>query len=386
MTSKGRVLKIVMDFSILLLTVFVLVFFVPKIIIFFLPVIIGYIIACFANPIVRFLEEKTKIVRKHGSAIVIFLVIAILVLALYGLGYMIVSQVFNLIDELPRLYKQLEFSLDKIGNKYSSIYDGMPKVIQDYLDSLRNRITMQKENSSLFKGGSFNFAKATINGFTSGVISIIFAIMSAYFFTAKRDKLLCKMRLIMSGNMMQEVRNVMTNFKNIIGDYFKVQIKIMIILASVLYIGFLIFNIKYPLILAVLIGLLDFLPLLGIGAILIPWAGFVLLLGNYILAIELLALYVICLVIREVLEPKMFGKSIGLNTYETFFLLYVGFKLGGFVGLVFSIPLGIIGVNLFKAGILDSLVEDCKYIYINVDKFRREGKNSIRKEINVRKD
>lgn len=384
MTSRARALKIVMDFSFLILSVLFIIFVVPKIILFFLPVLIGYIISCFANPIVRFLEEKVKIVRKHGSALVIFLVVIAMVFVLCGIVYVFVSQAINLIEELPKLYERLELSLDKMGKKYSNIYNGMPSGIQDYLDSLRNRISNSGTNNSMYKGSSFGIAKATIKGFTTGIISIIFAIMSAYFFTVQREKIICRMRLVMSGKMMGEVRNVVAKFKSIIGDYFKVQIKIMLILIVVLYIGFIIFDIKYALVIAVLTSLLDFLPLFGIGAVLLPWAILALLLGEYILTVGLIVLYVICLAIREVAEPKMMGKSIGLNTYETFFLLFIGFKIGGLVGLLFSIPLGVLGINLYKAGVLDSIVGDCKYIAISVDKFSREGKNSINKEIDRR--
>ncbi len=384
MTNRARVLKIVMDFSFLILSVLFIVFVVPKIILFFLPVLIGYVIACFANPIVRFLEERIKIVRKHGSALVIFLVVIAMVSVLCVIVYIFISQASNLIDELPDLYERLEISLDNIGKKYSNIYNTMPSGIQDYLDSLRNRISNSGTNDSMYKGSSFGIAKATIKGFTTGIISIIFAIMSAYFFTVQREKIICRMRLVMSGKMMGEVRNVVAKFKGIIGDYFKVQIKIMLILIVVLYIGFIIFDIKYALVIAVLTSLLDFLPLFGIGAVLLPWAILALLLGEYVLTVGLIVLYVICLAIREVAEPKMMGKSIGLNTYETFFLLFIGFKIGGLVGLLFSIPLGVLGINLYKAGVLDSIVQDCKYIAISVDKFSREGKNSINNEIDRR--
>lgn len=384
MTNRGRVLKIVMDFSFLIISVLFIVFVVPKIILFFLPVVIGYIIACLANPIVRFLEEKIKIVRKHGSAIVILLVVILMVFLLCGLVYVFATQAINLIDELPKLYERLELRLDRMGKKYSNIYNGMPSGIQDYLDSLKDRISKHNSNAAIYKGSSFKIAKATIKGFTTGIIFIIFAIMSAYYFTVQREKIICRMRLIMSGRMMEEVRKVVANFKGIIGDYFKVQIKIMLILAVILYVGFSVFNIKYALVIAVTTSLLDFLPLFGIGAVLIPWALITLLLGDYVLTVGLIVLYVICIAIREVAEPKMMGKSIGLNTYETFFLLFIGIKIGGLTGLLFSIPLGVLGVNLYKAGVLDSIVEDCKYIAISVDKFSREGKNSINDEINKR--
>ena len=121
MDSNDRIVKIVMDFSYLIIIVLFIVLILPKLFIFFFPLFIGYFIACFANPIVRFLEERIKIVRKQGSAIVIFLVVLSLVVVLYGIGYLLVSQIENIIEELPYLYEKLQLSIERIGKKYSSI-------------------------------------------------------------------------------------------------------------------------------------------------------------------------------------------------------------------------------------------------------------------------
>ena len=128
MDSNDRIVKIVMDFSFLILIVLFVVLIFPKIFTFFFSLFLGYFIACFANPIVRFLEEKIKIVRKQGSALVIFLVVLSLVVTLYGIGYLIISQVEKVIVELPEIYGKLQISIEKIGRKYSKIYDNMPDV------------------------------------------------------------------------------------------------------------------------------------------------------------------------------------------------------------------------------------------------------------------
>ena len=86
-------------------------------------------------------EEKIKIVRKQGSALVIFLVVLSLVMILYGIGYLIISQVENIIIELPEIYRKLQISIDKIGSKYSRIYKNMPYFLQKYCDELQQNIT-----------------------------------------------------------------------------------------------------------------------------------------------------------------------------------------------------------------------------------------------------
>ena len=114
MNQKNRVVKIIIDFSLLLIFSLFVIYAIPKLFIFFLPIIIGYIISLFANPIVRYLEEKIRLVRKHGSVIVIFLVIVILVLAIYGLFYVLIWQINNIVNELPDLYNRYQINLNKI--------------------------------------------------------------------------------------------------------------------------------------------------------------------------------------------------------------------------------------------------------------------------------
>ena len=381
MDNNDRIVKIVVDFFFLMLIVLFVVLIFPKIVIFFSPLFIGYFIACFANPIVRYLEEKIKIVRKQGSALVIFLVVLSLVMILYGIGYLIISQVENIIVELPEIYRKLQISIEKIGKKYSRIYDNMPYFLQKYCDELQQSIMKINGDNNVMGKSPLRFAKATIKNLTSGVLYVIFTIMSAFFFTVDKDKLICKARLIIPGHLLGEIRKVFANLKNIFGGYIKVQLKIMCILIAVLYVGLFILKIRYAFVIAVVIGVLDFMPILGIGTILLPWVFFTILLGNYRLAIGLGLLYFVCLIIRETAEPKMFGKSLGLSTFSTFFIIYLGYKLGGLLGLIFALPLGIICINLFKSGALDVVIEDCKYIYIKVDKFRREARNSIKDEI-----
>lgn len=381
MDNNDRIVKIVMDFFFLTLIVLFVIWIFPKLFIYFFPLFIGYFIACFANPVVRFLEEKIKIVRKQGSALVIFLVVVSLAVILYGIGYVIISQVENIIIELPEIYRKLQISIDKIGSKYSRIYKNMPYFLQKYCDELQQNIMGINSENNLVGKSPIRFAKATIKNLTSGILYVIFTIMSAFFFTVDKDKLICKARLIIPGHLLGEIRKVFANLKNIFGGYIKVQLKIMCILIAVLYVGLFILKIRYAFVIAVVIGVLDFMPILGIGTILLPWVFFTILLGNYRLAIGLGLLYFVCLIIRETAEPKMFGKSLGLSTFSTFFIIYLGYKLGGILGLIFALPLGIICINLFKSGALDVVIEDCKYIYIKVDKFRREARNSIKDEI-----
>ena len=117
-----------------------------------------------------------------------------------------------------------------------------------------------------------------------------------------------------------------------------------------MFIGLALLRVPYAFIFALLIALVDFLPLLGTGIILIPWAVVSLLLGEVRLGIGLLALYVFSSVVRQILEPKLIGGGLGLHPLLSLAAMYAGLKLFGVWGMVLA-PLVAAGVkSVFHEG------------------------------------
>ncbi|WP_303031064.1 AI-2E family transporter, partial [uncultured Duncaniella sp.] len=105
-----------------------------------------------------------------------------------------------------------------------------------------------------------------------------------------------------------------------------------------------------------LIAFLDFLPLFGTGTALFPWALVKLLSGEWAFAVGLVLLYLLTQAVRQIIQPKIMGDSLGLSPFATLFFLYLGFKLRGISGMILAVPLGMLAVNLFQYGIFDSLL------------------------------
>ena len=110
------VLNLITAVVILLFVVFV----VPSVISYFMPFVIGWIIAMIANPLVRFLDEKIKIRRKAGSAIVIIAVIAAIVAGIYGILSLLAGQLKGFVEELPGLWKAMESDISNAGSSLES--------------------------------------------------------------------------------------------------------------------------------------------------------------------------------------------------------------------------------------------------------------------------
>ena len=165
--------------------------------------------------------------------------------------------------------------------------------------------------------------------------------------------------------------NLKGDIRRLLGGYFLAQFKIMFMVALILLAGLVVLGIRYAFLLAILIAMLDFLPLFGTGTVLLPWAVVKLLSGEYMLAAGLALLYVISQVARQMVQPKIVGDSMGLPPLLTLVLLYIGFKVRGISGMILAVPLGILGMKLYEYGMFDSLIENMRILAEEIERFRR---------------
>lgn len=119
--------------------------------------------------------------------------------------------------------------------------------------------------------------------------------------------------------------------------YIRSYFLITLITYSIVLVGFFILGVKKPLLTAIFVSLLDILPVIGVGTVLIPWGVIQIALGNHFLGIGLLVLFVVNATVRQLAEPKIVGKSLNMHPILTLLLIYVGYGLFGIMGL-FALP------------------------------------------------
>lgn len=340
-------------------------------VLFFMPFVVGWCISFFAYPLAGWLEKRLKIKKKFGSALIMILAIA----AVVGLGYLgiskLVEEVYMVINNASDLYKNLELGLKEIGERFQGIYQMFPKEIQEGWNGLiRNmndgagKLIAQIGNPAVEATGS------VVKSIPGILVSFIVALVSAYFFIAQREEIIQWSKKMAPKAIEEKMTMVVYNLKYAVGGYFKAQFKIMFVVGIILFIGFLILKEPYALLLAILIAILDFLPFFGTGTALIPWAVFKLFVGNYKMAIGLLVLYGITQLVRQIIQPKLVGDSVGLNPLFTLILLYAGYKVAGLIGMILAVPVGMIVVNLYKAGAFDYILDDLKILIKGILNFK----------------
>lgn len=370
--SIKKYVKVLLNLVIALAVLLLCIYLVPKAIVFFMPFIVGYIIALIASPMVRFFEEKLKIKRKAGTVFVIVAVIALVVLCIYLIGSKLVQEVSGFIEALPGMWSNIEADFKEFGNKFNIIYKKFPLSIQDAINSAGAALSnyfgdvIGKIGSPTIEAVG-NFAKQV----PTVLIGVIMALLSAYFFVAEKhtvSQFICK---YMPKSIQTRYMIMKRSLSRAVGGYLIAQFKIEVWMYLLLVIGFSILKVDYALLIAVGVAFLDLLPFFGTGTVLVPWTIIKLFNGDYMMAIGLIIIWGVGQLARQLIQPKIVGDSIGVPPLPTLFLLFIGYKLAGVIGMILAVPIGIIIYTMYQEGAFDTSVNSLKILVAGVNGFRK---------------
>ena len=355
--------KVTVSLAVSLVTTVLCIYLGIRMLGFFMPFVIGWFISYVVSPLVNWLEKRLKIRRKLGSGLIIVAVLAVVCLLIYLAGEALVNEISSLIQNVPSMYHDLENGMVKIGNSFEGILKMVPPSVQESwtamtmdFDRTMGQIMGKISDPTVTAVGNFAMKIPTV------LVSTIVAIVSAYFFISDREEVITWSKKVAPEPLVRRMTLVMDNLKYAVGGYFKAQFKIMVVVFGILLVGFFVLQVHFQFLLALLIALLDFLPFFGTGTALIPWMVYKILVGNYKMAIGLLVLYVVTQLIRQVIQPKLVGDSIGMKPLVTLVLLFVGYKIGGIIAMIFAVPIGMIIINLYKAGAFDYILDDVRIL------------------------
>ncbi len=355
--------KVAVSLTFSLIGTVLCLYFGYKLLGFFMPFVIGWVIASIASPVVNWLEKRVKLIKKWGSALIIIGVLGMVGLIIYLLASAVTREVVSLIQNMPDMYQDLESGMETIGESLNGIFRLLPVGVQEGWHTMMDNLekTMGDIIGKLSEP-TVSAAGRLAKGIPPALIATIVTFISAYFFIAEREEVLMWAKRIAPNALVSRMTMVMDNLKYAVGGYFKAQLKIMVVVYILLLAGFLVLKIHFAFLLAFLIAFLDFLPFFGTGTALIPWAVYKFMMGNYKMVAGLLILYGVTQLVRQLIQPKLVGDSMGLKPLVTLLLLYAGYKAGGVFAMIFAVPVGLIVINLYKAGAFDYILDDAKIL------------------------
>ena len=302
------------------------------------PVILGILLAW----LVVGISNKLRLPNRIFRIILSLVIYGLIGLAVGLLAVRAVSGISDLVKWLPRLYeKKLE---PFVMLCYSWVMETVELLNPTMLSALEKGLAGALSALESLFGRVSELAVNLVSGLAKGVPSLILSMLTMIFTTVFLVADYERVAAFASEHVPQSVKQLLKKIRFYLTDTLFVVIRsylaIMLLTFTELSILFALFGIQRPVLKAALIALLDVLPILGTGGIMIPWAVTSLVLGYTKLGIELFIIYGIVTVIRNYVEPKIVGGQLGLHPIITLVSMFIGLRLFGIWGL-FGFPVGI---------------------------------------------
>ena len=327
--------------------------------IFYIPFLIAFIISLIIEPLIRKVMKFTNLTRKVSATITLILVFALIIgLLIWGIT--------SLITEASNILENLNNNMENISNRVSALVENLkfdsiqiPVPIQTVLQNGFNDLT--KEGSNIAQKVLTSILDI-VTHIPKLMIYIGITIVATYFVCTDKMYILDQMEHHLPRNWVNKFGYRLRKVISSLGDYLKAEGVLILISFSIVLIGLVILNligmnVRYPLVIALFIGFVDALPILGAGTIMLPWAVISAFNGDIQLAISLIVLYIVIIVIRQLVEPRIVSSHIGIHPIFTLIAMYTGFKIIGVIGMFIGPIILIILKNIFETMIDNGVVK-----------------------------
>ncbi|MDR3552090.1 MAG: sporulation integral membrane protein YtvI [Clostridia bacterium] len=309
-----------------------------------LPFIIGYLIAAIVQPVAWLMHRKLHVGREFAGVfcVVVFVLLFVLLLT-FGMSWLL-HELASVAGMLPLLLQKFDASLSGITGRLNGMINELPIEISQQVNSAVVNMANELTRLSSLTTGAAAFAWSTVLKVPTVLISLLVTVVSACFISSDYPKI--------RGFFMRQLPEKYQSWAMDLKEFFFITIArlirayltLMAITFTELCIGLGLMRVSHVVMIAALIAIVDILPILGTGTVLVPWAIIELVVGRQIFGLMLLLLYAIILVVRNILEPKIVGYHIGLYPLVTLIAMYVGLQAFGAVGL-FTFPITVIVIK-----------------------------------------
>ncbi|WP_102347061.1 sporulation integral membrane protein YtvI [Bacillus sp. Marseille-P3661] len=316
-----------------------------------IPLIIALITALILEPSVKFIQMKLKNKRKLSVLIVFTLFLFLLVLGNYILVTKVVTEVVQLAQNAPTYINEVNNLWLKAEKQLTTAAEDLPiEVVTEISDQVEGFLT--KMRTGLTEKVNIDNITKLITNIPNYLVSIIVYLIALFLFMLELPNLKERIYAHFTPKTADRVSFMTSRLYYVVFGFCKAQFLVSIIIFIVSLIGLLLIVPEVALIMALIIWVIDVIPIIGSIVIMLPWSLFQLLTGNIAVGTQLAILGGILLVIRRTVEPKVMGKHIGLSPLATLIAMYLGLKLFGILGFIIG-PLVIIAFNSAReAGII----------------------------------
>ena len=320
--------------------------------IYLFPFIIGVAVTVLVQKPANITSKALKIEKGICAVFYVLLCYVIIILSLVFIAFKLSVHIIDFISEYNIIFEGLTDTATYFSDMIGTLGKEMPTFVTDFIkSSLENLI---KSFSDYISSAAKNTAKIMPTLLTGSIVTFI----ASCYISKDFDRFKCSLGSVVSEKyklVFYEIKDLMKN--NII-KVLKGYLKLLIITFAELFAGLLLLESERALQLALLISLLDLLPVFGTGTVLIPWGIYKIATGDYFFGAGLIILYLAITILRNIIEPKIIGKQIGLHPLITLIAVFLGFRLLGIFG-IFIFPLAVMVIwKMYERGVFSMLFSD----------------------------
>ncbi len=345
----------------------------------FMPFILALAAAALLDPVVRLLQKRLGWARKWVALTLLLVLVAGIGGALALLLRAGIREVVSLTENWDDLLAGFSQGMEKTEQLLQRLVDMLPFHVslsdQSLLERLGQWIGQWLESAGPDIGNVTGFAAARAKEVVGFVIALIVFLTGTYFLSADFPYL----RTTFAQQMDENARGWLEQMKKAslgaFGGYLRAQLLLSLGVFFILLCGFLITGQSYALLLALGFAMLDFIPLIGSGTIMVPWAVIDLFLGDYRHALALMVIWGLIVLFRRLSEPKFVGDQTGLSPILSLISIYVGMRLYGVLGMILCPILLLVLLNLMGLGLFADTRWDIKLAVSDIVSLLRGGRS-----------
>ncbi|MCM2674448.1 sporulation integral membrane protein YtvI [Alkalicoccobacillus plakortidis] len=319
------------------------------------PFWIAAFFAWMMQPLMRLLKTKLKL--NSGFASLVGLLGGIIVVSslLTGIGFLIYFSLRRFFDQVPLWIETGSLKFQSFFNETVlpfwqqglGLFNSLDQTQQDALRQSISQLGGQLGNLIGQTGQSLlDWTYSILLGLPAFLVAFLFGVISIYFMGKSWHSYQTAFRKVIPLSIRTKIQAFIHGIRVRLFGFIRAQVILMFITAVIVYIGLLIIRVDGAFTLSIIVGLAELLPYLGTGTILLPWAVYLLISGDYSLAFGILILYAIIVVIRQMIEPKVLSSSLNLNPVAVLISMFAGLQLMGAVGIIVG-PLILVLVMIF---------------------------------------
>jgi sporulation integral membrane protein YtvI len=324
------------------------------------PFVIGWIIAMLIEPIVKWLEKRVRIPRWTSVTLILLFVLSLILSLVIFIVAEMVMELTHLAEMLPSILSQAREILIDIFTKEDTILKRMIDTVQNFLEKNpqhQQRISETiEQNIGLLADKGTQWITAILKGMGAFLGNLpyfltvsAFITLSAFFIGLDWPRLRFQIKKWIPLRAQQTGGIVVNDLKKALSGFIRAQLILISISAFIMFIGLLVLRVPYAFSIALVVGLTDLLPYVGVSAVAIPWITYLLLSGDMHLGVGITILFIIVIVVRNLFEPKLVASSVGLDPLLTLIAIFVGLKLFSVLGLILGPVTAVILMTLHRA-------------------------------------